>query len=374
MAEFEAEGSSKNEGSSANVAKVSTQVHCESCLEAFEKEQLYKCTTCLNKLESTDDIAFNCEVCIVSHVRKGHDVLDHKSLSPAICEAHKNLCSVFCSTCKMILCVNCLSKHQNHNFVTIKKRASQVRPKVFEILSDLDYHEKLVLTTKNRINDNKKAPTEAAEKLVLDVSSEMDALKQKVVDLVKSEHGKTESLKKESIKNYEELLRCQGDLRELLSCSEGNLVGKFEKKEKDVNQVKSTQAKLNLRQISGSKFSMSERTAQLIAKFNEDFLPTIEIPRVASQKEMDCFVYSVKCRSLYEVECRGNEITVYKCSLEATAFGGLGMTNGQFSELINCVRLLKNNELLGFFGCIIASAEVQSWDLLNNPTPPPPLY
>ena len=317
MAELEAEGSSRNEGSSAKVAKKSIQVNCESCLEAFEMEQLYKCTRCVDKLESTDAGAFNCEVCIGSHVRKGHDVLDHKSLPPAICEAHKNLCSVFCSTCKVILCVNCLSKHQNHIFVTIKERASQVRPKVFEILSDLDYHEKLVLATKNRINDNKKAPTEAAEKLVLDVSSEMDALKQKVVDLVKSEHGNTESLKKESIQNYKNLLRCQGDLRELLSCSEGNLVGNFEKKEKDVNQVKNKQAELNVHQISGSKYSMSERTAQLIAKFNEDFLPTIEIPQVASQNEMDCYVYSGKCGSLYEVECSGNEITVYKCYFKA---------------------------------------------------------
>ena len=103
-----------------------TEVNCDSCLAAFEMERLFKCMTCNDQLERIDSVKFNCECCIMPHVRRGHDILDHKSLKPAVCEAHKNLCSVYCSSCEEILCLNCLSKHENHNFMTVTERASQV--------------------------------------------------------------------------------------------------------------------------------------------------------------------------------------------------------------------------------------------------------
>ena len=309
MAEIEGE----DEASSAKFAKTSNPVNCESCLEAFEMEQLFKCATCFNKRESAD-VTFNCENCIVSHIRKGHDVFDHKLLSPAICEAHNNLCSVFCSSCEEILCLNCLSKHENHSIMTIKERASQVRPKVFEILSNLDSREKLVRGTMERINEKKEERTKDFDKLVLDISTDLDATKEKILDSVRSHHEKIVNLEKESTENYENLLRCQSDLRELLSCSEGNLVRNFETKEKEVDHVNSKQSELELSQIEGVIYSISENTSQVISNFCEDFLSTVEVPQVMARK--CCYVYSTCVGTLYNVECEGNITTVYECHFE----------------------------------------------------------
>ena len=301
----------------SDVPEKRTPFNCESCSEAFKMEQLFQCTTCVNKLESTDAVTFNCELCIGSHVRKGHDVLDHKSLSPAICESHKNLCSVFCTICDEILCVNCLSKHQNHNVMTIKEKASKVRPKVFESLSNLDSREKVVRGTMERIKEKKEERTKDFDKLVLDISAELDAAKEKILDCVRSKHEKTVNLETESTENYENLLRCQSDLRELLSCSEGNLVRNFETKEKQVDQVNSKQTELELCQIEGVNYSISENTSQAITKFCEDFLSTVEVPQVMARK--CCYVYSTCDGTLYNVECEGNKTTVYECHFEEYA-------------------------------------------------------
>ena len=116
--------------------------------------------------------------------------------------------------------------------MTTKEKASKVRPKVFEILSDLDSREKLVRGTMERINENKEERTKDFDKLVFDISAELDAAKEKILDCVRSNHEKTVNVETESTENYQNLLRCQSDLRKLLSCSEGNLVGKFVKKRK----------------------------------------------------------------------------------------------------------------------------------------------
>ena len=295
----------------------STEINCDSCLAAFEMERVFKCMTCNDQLERIDSVKFNCECCIMPHVRRGHDILDHKSLKPAVCEAHKNLCSVYCSSCEEILCLNCLSKHGNHNIMTVTERASKVKSKVFELIADLDSFEKLVNGTQERLNKDKETRAKGYEKLVQDVSAEMDALKQKVLDRIRKDHKKTVKMEQESLENYGLLLKSQSELRELLSCSDGNMVDHFKAKNKQVDQVKYKEEELGLWQIKGLIYSVSEQTMQLVRKFAENFLRHIEVPRVDLIAQIEThYVYSTKSGQLYGVECEGNKLTVYKLKLE----------------------------------------------------------
>ena len=295
----------------------STEIYCDSCLAAFEMERLFKCMTCTDQFERIDSVKFNCECCVMSHVRRGHDILDHKSLKPAVCEAHKSLCSAFCSKCDEVLCMNCLSKHENHNIMTVKERASQVRSKVFELIADLDSFEKLVNGTQERLNKDKERRAKGYEKLVQDVSAEMDALKQKILDRIREDHEKTVKMEQESLENYRLLLKSQSELRELLSCSDGNMVDRFKAKKKQVDQVKSKEEELGLWQIKGLTHSVSEQTLQLGRKFAENFRRHIEVPCVDLIDQIEIhYVYSKEFGQLYGVECEGNKLTVFEFNLE----------------------------------------------------------
>ena len=345
-----AEADSKQADSSVNVSDSSTEVMCESCFEAIQMDRLFKCVTCIDLWEGESAVKFNCEGCIMPHLKKGHTILDHKSLKPAVCETHKNLYSVFCSKCEQILCLNCLPNHPNHNIMALKERGSQVRSKVSELIADLGSCETLVRVTKERLNEDKETRSKGYEKLVRDVSAELDALKQKLLDHISEEHENIVNLEHESNENYESLLEYQSDLRELLCCSDRNIVEKMKEKEKQVNHVKTKAAELKLCQIKGVNYSISEKTAQLVNNFSENFLRNIEIPRMDITNKVDeCYVYSKIHGTLYSVECEGNEIIVYECKFEEHR-EGVRMSKMKLATHENEYRI---NELQAFLlmGC-----------------------
>ena len=102
---------------------LSTTSKCNSCCESFENEDIFKCLTCMDCVDDTQGVSFHCDVCIAPHVRKGHEVLDHKSLKPAFCADHKILCSMFCTKCEDLLCTNCLPSifWSNNTFFFLKQ-------------------------------------------------------------------------------------------------------------------------------------------------------------------------------------------------------------------------------------------------------------
>ena len=292
-----------------------TEINCDSCFEVFEKERLFKCTTCMKQLEGLDAVTFFCGGCIMPHLRKSHEILDHKSMTPTICKTHKNLCSMFCANCEEVLCVNCVLKHTNHNLTSIKDRASDLRPKIFDLIANLSSFEISVRVTREKLNENKKIRTESYDKLVLDISSEMDALKLKILDSIKSEHEKIVKLEEESTKNYELLLQCQNDLRELLCCSDGIMVEQFKEKENQVSEIEIKELELGLRRISGVGSSASKQMTPLVEQFSDNFFSKIKLPNAVSLSE-NSFVYSKNCGSLYSVEYESLNVTVYECKFK----------------------------------------------------------
>ena len=69
------------------------KISCSSCLEVFDLEILYRCSTCdfikQNKEELTDLMSFFCESCVLCHLRRRHEIVDSKGYPPDICDTHK---------------------------------------------------------------------------------------------------------------------------------------------------------------------------------------------------------------------------------------------------------------------------------------------
>ena len=255
-----------------------TEGKCESCSEHFKLEKMFKCTNCMDGSETT--VAVFCDLCIVSHVRRGHEIVNDKQQKPAICEDHKNICCIYCCSCDVIMCSNCISLHTNHSVMSIEKRAGEVRSKVFEIISELDSCDKKIRGTQERIHEGKEKRAENYAKLVETVSSQIDAFKQKVLNQIGSEHEKIVKIEQEAEENYETLLKCQGSLRELLSCSDGIMVEQFKQTEKSVSRVKSKEAELELFEIKGVDYKVSEQAARLVM---DNYLEALEMPEVIAE-------------------------------------------------------------------------------------------
>ena len=306
---------SVREGDSNSVVDKGTpEKKCESCLDSFELEKLFKCTSCNDTSEAVNFVPLICEGCIIPHIRKSHDILDHKSLKPAICVTHKNLCSTYCTKCEEILCLNCISKHPNHNIIDLKLRASQVRLQVFEMIYYLDSCEKFARGTQDRLSKEKQARANGYENLVGEVSAAIDEFKKNVLEKIRVEHEKLLIAQQESTSNYQLLLKCQSDLRELLSCSEGKMVANFEENEKQFSKMKTKEAELKMVQIQGLNYSVSAQTAPSLLNFSNNFLKFISMPCIVAEND-DCFVYSAEIGELYCIKYEEKEITVYECEL-----------------------------------------------------------
>ena len=290
-----------------------TESKCESCSEHFKLEKMFKCTSCMDESETT--VAVFCDLCIVSHIRRGHEIVNGKQQKPAICEDHINVCSIYCSSCDVIMCSNCISLHKNHSFMSVEERAGEVRSEVFEIISDLDSCDKKIRGTQERIHEGKDERAEKYAKLVETVSSQIDAFKQKVLDHIGSEHAKRVKLEQEAEENYETLLKCQGSLRKLL-CSGGIMVEQFKQTEKSVSRVKSKEAELELFEIKGVDYKVSEQAAQLVM---DNYLEALEMPEVIAKVKCTDEIYLYSKRpgklftdSMYCVHMEESEISVYE--------------------------------------------------------------
>ena len=123
---------------------------CGVCNEEFQTSDLYRCVTChstnddqIKKVCDTSDgimlHEFLCENCIVGpHLRRKHEIIDHKGYIPAVCNKHKNLSRLFCNDCKLVFCSSCIIAHKNHDFISVAEKGVQSRKQIFDYLSQLE--------------------------------------------------------------------------------------------------------------------------------------------------------------------------------------------------------------------------------------------
>ena len=124
---------------------------CTSCL--FEKSNfsLYLCESCIEEQSKDSNSNLMCEDCIVPHIRKNHTVIDSKGNKPLICSAHSFVFSEYCKTCDVLFCLKCIANHRKHDYESIDDKASEIKAKVFDLLTDLEIQEK-PLQLKNTTN------------------------------------------------------------------------------------------------------------------------------------------------------------------------------------------------------------------------------
>ena len=129
--------------SESPVDQKTTEKTCSLCKQDFPETNFYRCLKCNEDLvvpssECNSPVMFLCEHCVVIHLRKSHEVVDWKGYRPAFCQEHKNLVSMFCETCQLVFCFNCIGPHCKHNYKPVSEKASAVRKEIFDFLNQLD--------------------------------------------------------------------------------------------------------------------------------------------------------------------------------------------------------------------------------------------
>ena len=119
---------------------------CSVCSIVVEDlKSRFSCRTCQISLEdyeknSSNDVNLTCEVCIQSHVRQKHDVLDYKLMKVVVCKVHLLTCSDFCRSCDKLICNICFKDHayKKHEIISIESRATEIKKTLHEKLAQND--------------------------------------------------------------------------------------------------------------------------------------------------------------------------------------------------------------------------------------------
>ena len=201
-----------------------TESVCVVCEETFPNIKLYRCQSCSEKQDSSAAIEFHCEDCLISHIRKGHSIVDSKGNEPLTCSKHSFVCTEYCKTCDVPFCLKCVRNHSKHELQLMEEKASEVKAEVFELLTELEVKEK---------------PLKLKQEANLDVCLKNQQLVQDLKELVKEECKKLEEKMLEKIEEksklnedksndleivYSKLLELQKTTRELLSQSDPKLL------------------------------------------------------------------------------------------------------------------------------------------------------
>ena len=227
-------------------SKSESSTNCDVCTMPIECVKLkYKCSTCELKSDSSEGVSsFLCEMCITSHTRRKHEVLDYKQMKVVVCEQHFVCCNSFCKDCDRLICSMCLPQHaiEKHTVMLLEQRANEIKRDIHDAISKVDKEYKT--TVKN--SDDARLVWEQMTKLRSDLSGE-HAIKEQVLQVCRetldeldleinkaSESAMTAETKaSEVFKNVEGIRDSmeskQSIMRDLLSLSDGCLVKQFTK-------------------------------------------------------------------------------------------------------------------------------------------------
>lgn len=177
---------------------------CEKC---SKKKSTKACSYC------SDCALFICDLCVTIHrcwtEFQSHQVVNlaslrnsskyyiPKQIEPLMCATHSKSCSIFCETCQMEICHECIIRtHRDHSYNLSKECAVKHKESLKEALSDIeDIPEQLELAI-NRIKSICERFTANTQAVVDDAKSEFETLQKQLSDR-----------KDELVKNASELMK-----------------------------------------------------------------------------------------------------------------------------------------------------------------------
>ena len=213
--------------------------NCDICTN--ESNEFFFCSSSHDKIDETPfDQKQICRICIGSHLQQNHEVKNQKGLKPLICKIHKMLQLEFCRTCDEVICWGCMSKHSKHEFGSLDDRASEVRKKVFESLSEFENEEKLMNAVKAEIVEKIEKHEAEQKSLREKFLAEVEKLKQTGLKTIDDNCR----IMKEHLKAVDDVVEIQQKLRDLLSVSNDHLVNKFREIDKELKQLRIASGKM----------------------------------------------------------------------------------------------------------------------------------
>ena len=282
----------------ANAANSSTTKTCASCEEDCEVERLYKCVQCNTSDCPEKPVEFMCELCISVHIKKGHSVLDHRSLEPAVCQEHKQLCLDYCITCNEIFCSRCLGKHRKHDFQSLNEKASELRAKVFELLTDWEKNEKVALEKSEDVSTIVDIHKMEVEKVVKEVEDTLDKVKENLTAEIRSKFREFEDVQSWIKQHIASVGQTQSDLRGLLCQSNGNLVNSFPTVEAKIGALKTSDSQVKLYQMNKEQFEAREGFKSLNQRIISEISKELSLPGVSVEFSRELSLDKVVYREL----------------------------------------------------------------------------
>ncbi|XP_075246144.1 uncharacterized protein LOC142339768 [Convolutriloba macropyga] len=279
-------GSVNEDGSDVNPGTDETEVvACSACgMENEDSTAYYRCNNCPNESEGGDsEVATYCDVCVASHVRKKHNVVDYRGYEPAICSNHKLISLWFCELCNVAICSYCLMYHKSHSVVMVTESAGAARKDIFLHLGVVETNTKKLNVVKDEITQ---ACSENEMQLKVEtqfVDELLGKLKQSLVNRIELEHEKHSV--KSKVNDIEELITTsdasQNECLSYLRQSDGRMVEAFVRsKSENASLTQKTDRMLNEQKKYVNHDFIPLNTDEFVKCTAEKFMREIYLSRV----------------------------------------------------------------------------------------------
>ena len=201
---------------------------CSSCDDS--NVNLYSCECCaIDSDECSNDIQKEllCDLCVASHVKKGHDVKTAKGQVPVMCETHKILHTLYCKTCDVTYCTKCSKIHSQHELGDIEERVAELKKKVFEILTEFELDEKPLRAKKESIIEQKVCHDSEQNQLKERFLEEMEKLKEAGLKVIEKNSRIFSEKEQKVVEVIDKVVEMQQSARNLLCHDNSMLIKDF---------------------------------------------------------------------------------------------------------------------------------------------------
>ena len=339
---------------------------CDHCKKDYT--ELYHCETCnRNGEEFPQGKELLCQICIAQHLVIDHAIIDNKGHKPLACNEHKMLERNYCRTCDVTFCWECMSKHSEHKFEPLEKRGSELRGKIFEMLTELELKEKPSRSKKEEISETIMKHKQSQKQLREIVDSEIEKLRKKCYKVIEDNTQILTANLEDVSRIIDETVNLQKRLRDLLASSNDHLLRQFIGTEKDVIQNRDQQDKVIQRKETFIESCQLDVVAKKFLDFGrciyEDLKSAEKERTVLCNKKVsklgngaitNCFIVKSD-RQLYKISTCDDVLSIEKIEVSENECVSIGTKQSiEFNETIimhhvgeySCIFLMTENKKL----------------------------